>query len=295
MDKLEGRSLPAPADLRRGDRPCTARTVAQRLPLEPIARTQSSHDRRDAGGRSAALQARIEALSRELARRDGALLALLHELRDPVMPLLGAARVLRRGVGAEERDAMVQLVERQSLLLERLIDEAAAAARPGERLAPCPVVLQESLRLALGGARAEAGQRRQSLEIIMPARPVVVRADPERLQQMLVSLLSNALKCTPPGGRVTVAASVEDGMAVTRIDDDGIGIAPDHLAPIFGPFAHETDAAGPAAEGLVIGLAAVRRLAARHGGSVEVRSPGQAGGSQFILRLPLDAGSLATG
>lgn len=286
--------MPAPADPRPGDGPRTARAIVQRSPLESSARPATSHERRGAGGRSAALQARVDALSGELARRDGALLALLHALRDPLMPLLGAARVLRRGVGAEELDAMVRVVERQSLLLRRLLDEAAAAARPGERLAPCPVVLQEVLRLTLGVLGTEAGPRRQSLELVMPARPAVVRADRGRLQQMLASLLSNALKCAPPGGRVTVSATVEEGMAVTRIDDEGIGTAPDPLVPIFGPFARETDAAGPSADGLVIGLAAVRRLAARHGGSLQARGPGEAGGSQFVLRLPLDAGSLAT-
>jgi signal transduction histidine kinase len=294
MDSIEGRALPALADPRRGDGPRAARAVAHRSPLEPTFRPGTSHDRREPGGRTALLQARIEALSRELARRDGALLTLLRELREPVMPLLGAARVLRRGVGVEERDAMVQVIERQSLLLERLLDEAAAAARPCGRLAPCPCVLQESLRLALGGWRAEAGPRRQSLELVLPARPVIVRADPERLQQMLASLMSNASACTPSGGRVTVSVSVEGGMAVARIDDDGIGVAPDRLASLFEPLACESDDA-PAAEGLPIGLAAVRRLAGQHGGGLEARGAGQCGGSQFILCLPLDAGSSARG
>ena len=294
MDSLEGRALPALPDPRRGAGPRAARAVAHRSPLEPTVRPGTSHDRRESGGRTASPQARIEALSRELARRDGALLTLLRELREPVMPLLGAARVLRRGVGAEERDAMVQVIERQSLVLERLLDEAAGAARACGRLAPCPCVLQESLRLALGGWRAESGPRRQSLELVMPARPVIVRADPERLQQMLASLVSNASTCTPSGGRVTVSVSVEGGMAVTRIDDEGIGVAPDRLASLFEALDRESDDV-PAAEDRPLGLAAVRRLAAQHGGSLASRGAGQCGGSQFILCLPLDAASPGRG
>ena len=124
----------------------------------------------------------------------------------------------------------------------------------------------------------------------MPAGPLPVRADPVRLRQVLGNLLANAIKYTPEGGRVWVKATGEGAEAVVRVEDTGVGIGPDMLPRIFELFTQYEAAAGRSAGGLGIGLALVKELVELHGGLVQVRSDGRGKGSEFTVRLPLDAG-----
>jgi signal transduction histidine kinase len=173
-------------------------------------------------------------------------------------------------------------------LLKRLLDDAhAAGGAPETRLELRPVVLQEALDAAVRGLHEEGERRGLALELIAPPEPVTLHADPERLQQMLLNLLGNAMKYTPAGGHITVTATVESDMVLIRFDDDGVGIAPENVDRIFELFTREARADAPAATGLGIGLAVVKRLASLHGGFIEARSAGPGKGAQFFLQLPI--------
>ena len=140
----------------------------------------------------------------------------------------------------------------------------------------------EAVVLAQRGAAA-AGQVR--LEADAP-QPVPVRGDPDRLRQVLVNLVGNALRYTPPGGRVTVSAAGEDGAAVLTVRDTGIGIPPEHLPHVFDRFYRCDASRSRETGGSGLGLAIVRQLVAAHGGTVAAASePGR--GSTFTVRLPL--------
>ena len=120
----------------------------------------------------------------------------------------------------------------------------------------------------------------------MPRRGLRVSADPTRLSQVVSNLLTNAAKYTPPGGRITVRAERVDDDVVLRVQDTGIGIAPEMLPRIFDLFVQERQAIDRSPGGLGIGLTIVRNLVERHGGSVSARSGGPGRGSEFAVRVP---------
>jgi PAS domain S-box-containing protein len=249
-------------------------------------------DRTDARIRYEALQRRAESLSRALARTSETQLMLLHELRNPLGALLNASAVLQDSSDAGARDRALKIVVRQSHALKRLLDDAADTPdTPQERLQLGSVILQDALSAAVEDFRAEAQQKGQTLRLIAPRHQVSLVVDSQRLHQMLLNLISNAVKYTPAGGHITVSATVEGNTASIKVEDDGVGISPQNITRIFELFTREDGATNddPAMQppGFGIGLAVVKRFAAMHGGFVEARSPGKGQGSLFIVQLPL--------
>ncbi len=114
---------------------------------------------------------------------------------------------------------------------------------------------------------------------------IVVRADSERVEQVLINLLGNAVKFTPDGGVVTMRCGVRNGMGFVEVEDSGIGIAPEKQAVIFDPFV-QVDANRGKREGVGLGLAISRKLARAMGGDVTVRSVAGKGAT-FVLTIPL--------
>ena len=137
-------------------------------------------------------------------------------------------------------------------------------------------------------AKPRLEKRSQRLEILLAPAPILVDGDAIRLQQVIANLLDNAAKYTAEGGRIWIKATIEDEDAVVRIEDNGVGIAPDMLQFIFELFAQvQNDDQGAGAEGLGIGLSLVKELVALHGGTVQANSDGIGKGSAFTVRLPL--------
>jgi signal transduction histidine kinase len=244
-------------------------------------------DRTDPRTRYEALQNRLEIASRELARQRETLATLVHELRNPVAPILNAARVLDSDASAETKSGMLAVIARQTEVLQRLLQDASGqlVTVREERLVLRSIVLQHALKAAVDALMPQARAKNLSLALVCPAAPIVIEVDPVRLQQMVMNLLSNALKYTRAAGHVTVGATVEAEMVVIKVDDDGEGIARENLERVFELFTREETS--DAVEGAGVGLAVVKRLAWLHGGFVEVRSPGKGLGSQFTLQLPL--------
>jgi two-component system CheB/CheR fusion protein len=122
---------------------------------------------------------------------------------------------------------------------------------------------------------------------MLPFAPIEIDLDTDRFHQLMVNLLGNAVKYTPPGGTVWVKVIVETGHAAVRVEDTGVGISAELQPRLFELFTQGKVETGRRESGLGIGLALVKALVALHNGIVSVRSEGQGKGSEFTVRLPL--------
>ena len=139
----------------------------------------------------------------------------------------------------------------------------------------------------LATVRPAIEERRHELIVECSQEPMPLLADPVRVEQILVNLLSNAAKYTPEEGQIGVARFGLDGQAVFKIQDTGIGIPAEMLPRVFELFTQVDRSLDRSQGGLGIGLTVVRKLAEMHGGSVSVTSEGLGRGSEFTVRLPL--------
>jgi len=256
------------------------------LQREGVGYVKVMRDRTDLRMRHEALRNRGLRLARDLRREREAFATFAHELRNPLAPILNAARIASSDVDEGSRRRMLDVIVRQTEVIQRLLRDAGER-RPerGQRLEMRPLVLQDALASALDAVTPDAEAFGLRLLLVLPEPPITLEADPARLQQMLANLLGNALKYTPRGGHVTVSAGIEGDTAVVRIDDDGEGIGKENLERVFELFTREDG--HDMVPGVGVGLAVVKQLAQLHGGFVEARSPGKGLGSQFVLQLPL--------
>jgi PAS domain S-box-containing protein len=234
---------------------------------------------------------RIEAELREADRRKDEFLGMLaHELRNPLAAVMAAGEVLHREVDGTPAQKLTSVVRRQTRTLARMADDLLDVSRVtlGKiQLAREPVLLGELLARAADHARERAAAAGVVLQVTAPADPVWLDGDPTRLDQVLMNLVGNALKFTPAGGRVTLAAEVEGDEALVRVRDTGVGIEPHLLPHVFDLFVQADTSLDRAQSGLGIGLALVRQLVALHGGEVIASSEGPGRGSEFVVRLPI--------
>ena len=140
---------------------------------------------------------------------------------------------------------------------------------------------------ALETTRPAIEGRGHELKVSLPPGRVPVNGDPSRLQQVIVNLLNNACKYTAPMGQIRVAVEGTEGEAVVRVEDTGIGLAPEMLEGIFKLYAQAADGRRHSEGGLGIGLSLVKCLVEMHGGSVTAESDGLGRGSTFVVRLPV--------
>jgi PAS domain S-box-containing protein len=233
---------------------------------------------------------RLTAVLEEQERKGVMLGTLAHELRNPLAPLSNAAKMIRLTAVHDSRlNYPLQIIDRQIAFLQRLIDDLVDIGRVGAgklRLEVRRFLLHEALNDALDAAKPDAAARRQSLQGVLPQVPVEIEADRERVVQIIVNLLNNAVRYTPPGGSIWLKATIETGYAVMRVEDTGEGIDLEMQPRIFDLFTQGREAGGRSS-GLGIGLALVKELVAAHGGTVTVRSEGVGRGSEFTVRLPL--------
>jgi len=223
--------------------------------------------------------------------KDVFLTTVSHELRTPLTPILAWSRLLREGrPGAEKTTAGLAAVERSARAQARLIDDLLDVSRLGARdwrVALRPMDLAPVVRAAVEVVRPAADAKGVALETALPPLAVPVQGDPERLQQVVWNLVSNAVKFTPRGGRVRIALERVDDRARLTVRDTGEGISPDFLPYVFERF-RQADSSGTRRHGgLGLGLAIVRGLVERHGGTVRAESAGTGQGAVFTVELPL--------
>ncbi|MBA3476812.1 MAG: PAS domain-containing sensor histidine kinase [Lautropia sp.] len=229
---------------------------------------------------------RLRAVTDLDAHKNTLIATLAHELRNPLAPLMNATSMLREGMPA---DYPIRLIERQVDFIQRLVDDLLEATRASAgklELKRERLLLQDVITAAVETVRPLLERHLHKIDLLATPGPIFVNADTIRLQQVFSNLLSNAAKYTHDGGNIWVRATTEDTDAVVRIEDNGIGIAPDMLLHIFELFAQVRTPATPDG-GLGIGLSLVKELVNLHGGSVQANSDGIGKGSVFIVRLPL--------
>jgi signal transduction histidine kinase/ActR/RegA family two-component response regulator len=223
--------------------------------------------------------------------KDQFLAVLGHELRSPLSALIHAIAALEQGTKQEPRSAHLHsIIDRQAQYLAHLVDDLLDVSRldTGKiRLAVELLDLKEIVERCLSSF-GEAGAWRERT-VSTTLEPAWVRADATRLYQVVANLLDNATKFTSAGGRIDVTVGPDDGHAVLEVKDNGRGIDPATLPRVFDFFAQADDSLDRSHGGLGIGLTIVRRLVEMHDGRVEARSAGPGQGSEFVVRLPLQA------
>jgi len=216
---------------------------------------------------------------------------LAHELRNPLAPIRSAVMVMAKAPqDAATVEAMRQTIDRQSAQLARIVDDMIDIARITKGslvIEHEPVDLTEVVRRAIETAAPAIEAARHALEVHLPEKPLVVHGDRYRLTQLLSNLLNNAARYTPPGGRVWLRATTQNGHAVLTVTDTGRGIEPQVMDRIFDMFVQGRTPLERVGGGLGIGLALARRIAELHGGTLQGRSEGENKGAEFLLRLPL--------
>jgi PAS domain S-box-containing protein len=240
--------------------------------------------------------ARDDALAANQAK-DAFLATLSHELRTPLNPaLLVASDAADNEALPENIRADFRMIANNISLQARLIDDLLDFSRivHGKlAMERRPLDLHETVRAAAATIQGEMAAKGIRLSISFPASSPVVDGDPVRLRQVFWNVLKNALKFTPPGGRIDIAAAERpSGESEIRISDTGIGMRPQELARIFFPFVqgrHTDENRQERYGGLGLGLAISRMLVESHGGTISAESPGPDRGSTFIVRLPSGA------
>jgi signal transduction histidine kinase/CheY-like chemotaxis protein len=230
----------------------------------------------------------MEQLEERVHERDRFLAVLGHELRNPLGAILLASQM--KGDDGTLEGEYVDLIERQSRHLTRLVNDLLDLSRVAAGkivLKPQRIELRGMLRQTLTVCEPSARRQGVALALKLPEEPLLVNADPVRLDQIVGNILTNAIKYTPEGGHVTLILERAGEEAQVRVTDDGVGIAPERIGGIFELFAQAENAIGRAQGGMGIGLALVRNLVQLHQGSVEAKSAGVGKGSEFVVRLPL--------
>ena len=235
------------------------------------------------------LHTRLEAAENKIERTRTFLRTLGHELRNPLAPLQSAVAILQRTNTDPRGGRAVQIMETQLASLKRLADDLVDITRLDVGKVEMDLKTTDLCRMLKEACAAFDPQAREKgldLQSIVPGSALYVNIDPQRFQQVILNLLSNALKYTPAGGRIWLKATQEADQVLVRVEDDGMGIPPDRLPRLFELFSREPDAQDLAPEGLGIGLAVVRQVVELHGGHVEARSSGLGKGAEFTVRLP---------
>ena len=228
----------------------------------------------------------------EADRRKNEFLAMLaHELRNPLAPISNAARVLRHG--DEEPDVVrsaSEMLERQVGQMTRLVDDLldmSRITRGSIELRKRRVELAPIVQQAIEAVRAQYTCMQHELNVSLPPQPVHLNADPARVAQVIGNLLNNACKFMDVGGHVWLTVEEQDGEAVIRVRDRGIGIDADQLTRVFEMFTQVDTSLERSRDGLGLGLTLVKTLVELHGGRVEAHSEGLGRGSEFVVRLPV--------
>ena len=234
---------------------------------------------------------RAEAALREADHRKNLFLATLsHELRNPLAPILTAARLLESPEATEkDRRRCSSIIAHQVTHLAVLLNDLLDVSRftRGElALKKERVRLQEILDSAVEIARPVIDGKRHRLHLEPLSSPLLLEVDPVRLNQVLSNLLANAAKYTHPGGDITLGARLGPEGLTIFVRDTGIGLAAENVADIFEIFLQLEPSSEQAQGGLGVGLALVKGLVELHGGRVQVLSDGRDRGSTFNVILP---------
>jgi PAS domain S-box-containing protein len=234
---------------------------------------------------------RTEHLLREANRqKDEFLATLAHELRNPLAPICAAAELLKNAKSmAPELRAATAILERQARQMTHLVDDLLDVSRITSgriRLHLEPLELAELLKAVVETYRQSAEMTRHQISLAAGGEAVYVSGDRTRLTQIFSNILHNAVKYTPPAGRIEISLRTQNRQAIVSIRDNGMGIPAEMLEHIFEPFAQLDRSYERADSGLGIGLTLAKKLVELHDGRIEARSAGRGKGTEFLIHLP---------
>jgi PAS domain S-box-containing protein len=223
--------------------------------------------------------------------KDEFLATLSHELRTPLNAILGYSRLLQSGMmNGEKHTNALQTVERNATALTQIVEDVLDVSRivSGKvRLNTQPVDLPAVVANAVESVMPAAEAKQIRVQSILDPHAAPISGDPDRLQQIVWNLVSNAVKFTPKHGTVQVRLERVNSHVEIVVSDTGVGISPDFLPHIFERFRQEDSGSTREHGGIGLGLAIVRHLVELHGGTIHAASSGRDKGSTFRVRLPV--------
>ena len=234
--------------------------------------------------------ARTEAEAASRAK-DEFIARLSYQLRTPLTPVLGWSRLLQsRALDSAQVTHALQVIDRNIQAQQRLVDEVVDVSRTitgNIHLHPRAVELSAVVRSAMQAVKASADSRQVRINLaVESATDVVVRGDPDRLRQVVCSVLSNAVKFTPMGGKVDIDLAATDVHVTIHVTDSGAGIDPTLLPYVFEPIRQAEGVPARRRSSLGLGLSIARHLVELHGGTISAASAGDGRGSTFSITLP---------
>jgi len=256
--------------------------------------------RRDLLQSAAVAEERTRLLQREQEARSAAenanrmkdefLAKLSHELRNPLHAVMGWLQIMQqRPDDAGLRHRALETIERNAGSLQRMIEDLLDLSRAASgklEIRREPIAIGPIVSSVVETLRPSATARGITLEEADTSGGAVVAGDHDRLAQVVINLVSNAIKFTPPGGRVGVDVAGSDGQVLIAVRDTGLGISPESQQLIFEPFRQAGPKVTGPEGGLGLGLTIARQIVELHGGTIDVYSEGIGSGSRFTIRLP---------
>jgi PAS domain S-box-containing protein len=223
--------------------------------------------------------------------KDEFLATMSHELRTPLNAVLGWIQILRAGAGSKQnRERGLAIIERNARAQAQIIDDLLDVSRivTGKLdLNVQPVDLVTVIDASLEAVSLAVGAKQLVVVKDMDPAAAIVSGDRDRLRQVVSNILTNAVKFTPQGGRISVLLKPLGDAAQLRVADTGQGIDPRFLPHVFDRFWQGDSSSTRLHGGLGLGLAIVRHIVEMHGGTVSVESAGLGKGATFIVELPL--------
>jgi len=223
--------------------------------------------------------------------KDEFLAVVSHELRTPLTPILGWTRMLaQQQLNPAVIEKGIKVIERNVLAQTKLIEDLLDVSRiiTGKlKLNASTVDLNTVIEMGIDSIRNAADAKNISIEVGSTAKEMFTQADPDRLQQVVWNLLTNSVKFTPSGGKITVRLKLRDEQLCLTVQDNGRGISAEFLPFVFERFRQADSTTTRTTGGLGIGLAIVRHIVELHGGTVTVQSKGEGQGAEFTVLLPI--------
>lgn len=231
-----------------------------------------------------------EALKDADRKKNEFLATLAHELRNPLTPITAALKVIDKNKDEERAREAREIIERQIRKMVILVDdllEISRITRGKVRLKKQHILLSEVLADAIETIDPLMKSAGHQFTMHIINEPLYLYADPDRIAQVVVNLLTNSIKYTNPGGEISLNVAKENKQAIIRVKDNGIGIPWDRLENIFELFNQVEQPGKELQSGLGIGLNLVKTLVEMHDGTIVAYSQGEGKGSEFLVHLPL--------
>ena len=233
-------------------------------------------------------RSRVEAATRA---KDEFVAMVSHELRSPLNAMLGWIRLLRGGgLNERKREHAVEVIERNADAQNHLIADLLDISRilTGKlRISASQLDFANVVDMAVEGIRPAADAKRIQLDTDLDRASAMMRGDGDRLQQVVLNLVANAVKFTPKGGRVAVRLKRVASDLELSVEDTGEGIPANFLPHVFDSFRQSDTSTSRRHGGLGIGLSIARHIVELHGGTIDVHSDGAGKGSTFAVILPI--------